>query len=145
MSNESMGGWVAPHPIHEVEATTNPSRGGVGRFPALPTIWRIDAFLWLMFLVNLALILTESLFGVFSGLTLLLGDVTALLLALALIFCGAAMLIQVRIPKAQTAQATPVFASDTVTPEQWKVRTAPRKTSPRARSAASRGVMEATL
>ena len=115
MSNESMGGWVAPHPIHEVEATTNPSRGGVGRFPALPTIWRIDAFLWLMFLVNLALILTESLFGVFSGLTLLLGEWSAMLLALSLIFAGACLLEYARVEMLRHAEAPPVDKPSTST------------------------------
>ncbi len=121
-------------------------------------VWIVDAFLWLMFVVSLALIGIERFFGVLSGFTLLIGPLPALLLSLSLNIGVAATLASmthagerlaklmapVRVNRPEWLHRSKRATREATAPQpEWKVRTAPRSAG--RNGTASQRIMEMEL
>ena len=132
----------------DTNTPTNREQSGAG-FDALRIVWAVDAFLWLMCAVSVALMGIEKFFAVMSGFTLLIGPTPALLLSLSLNVGVAATLASMthageRLGRVMAPVRFPRFARGRrgtveATAPQWKVRTQPRA---RRTGAASRRVMD---
>ncbi len=144
-----VGATTNTNPEVDTNAPTNQEQSGAG-LDALRIVWALDAFLWLVTGVAVALAAVERWFGVFSGFTLLIGPTPALLLALSLNVGVAAALASTYHAGDRLARLmAPVrfgrfwrrtSARVEATTPQWKVRTTPKPAQ--RRTSASRRVME---
>ena len=142
MTTENFVGLVnQPNQSRGSETQTDAAEQSRDRKQLIRRVWLVDAYLWIALGVNLAVIALENYFGVLSGATVLMGEVPALLLALALIFGGAGLLMNswgdfVRVVKERAAvpeikpaaAARPAFAQETPSIDPgWTVRNTPRQ------------------
>ena len=142
MTTENFVGLVnQPNQASGQDVQTDAAGQSRARQALIRRVWLVDAYLWIALGINLAVIAAEQYFGVLSGATVLMGEVPALLLALALILGGAALLLnswgdfmrymatRTAAPKVKPAVAArPAFAQDTPSIEPgWTVRNTARQ------------------